>query len=109
MDPAKYVVGPDAVVTDDDVDLDQDPITLPSGRVIDNKGAEALVEETLAAAQKRGLLPGRKSLSGGRHHSPVVAVRLPDAVRDKLVNRAKAEGRSVSAVIREGVERYLAS
>ena len=36
MKTNKYRVGPDATVSDDDVDLDLNPIVLPSGKVLDN-------------------------------------------------------------------------
>ena len=105
----KLVVGPDAAVVDDDVDLDEEPITLPSGRVIDNAGAEALVEETLAEIRGRNLIPGRKSLSGGTKHSPRVQFRVPEKLRERAEKRAQEEGVTLSVLAREAFEHYLAS
>jgi hypothetical protein len=109
VDTRELIIGPDAVIVDDDGDLDKEPITLPSGRVIDNAGAEALARETLAAARNRNLIPGRKSLSGGSTHSPRVQFRVPDEIREKAEKRAKEKGVTLSVLAREALEQYLAS
>jgi hypothetical protein len=88
------------VFVDDDTSLDDEPITLPSGRVIDEAGAEALVEEVLAANRNRNLIPGRKSLSGGTKHSPRVQFRVPDEIREQAEKRAKEKGVSLSVRVR---------
>lgn len=41
-------------------------------------------------------------------HDPVVALRMPPEHRDALQRLAEAEGRSLSATIREAVDGYLA-
>ncbi|MBA2694726.1 MAG: ribbon-helix-helix protein, CopG family [Actinobacteria bacterium] len=42
-------------------------------------------------------------------HSPRVSFRVPEQTRRRAEERARAEGRSVSEVAREALERYLAS
>jgi predicted HicB family RNase H-like nuclease len=109
IDPKDLVFGPDSVIVDDDVDLDEEPITLPDGRVIDNAGAEKLVEETYEELRRRNLIPGRKSLSGGSKHSPRVQFRVPDDIREKAERRAREKGVTLSVLAREALEQYLAS
>jgi hypothetical protein len=50
------------------------------------------------------LPPGR-----GAVHSPHITFRLTEAARDKAVERAAADGRTVSDLARDALERYLAS
>ena len=52
---------------------------------------------------------GRPSLTGKAKSSPQVTFRLPPALRAKAEARAKREGKRVSAVAREALERYLTS
>lgn len=66
--------------------------------------AEALA---LEAIRRRNLIPGRKSLTGGTKHSPVLQVRLPEDVREQLHERAKGEGVSDSKVARQAIIAYL--
>ena len=93
----KYVLGAD----------DETPVILPDGTVLDGVAAEAFAEQKLAAARRRGLIPGRKSLSGGTTHSPVVHVRLPEQLRDEIQSGAASRGISVSRYTRELLEKGL--
>ncbi len=52
---------------------------------------------------------GRPSLTGTSAHSPRVTFRIEPEVREKAADRAKREGKTVSALAREALERYLAS
>ena len=52
---------------------------------------------------------GRPSLSGDSAASPRVTFRLEPAVRVLAAERAEHEGKTVSALAREALERYLAS
>jgi predicted HicB family RNase H-like nuclease len=106
IDPAKFVVGPDATI--EDIDLDVDEVYF-RGERLTNEGAEALAEETLAEIRKRNLVPGRKSLSGGTTHSPRVQFRVPDEIREQAEKRAREQGVSLSVLAREALVRYLAS
>lgn len=48
---------------------------------------------------------GRPSLTGLREHSPKVQARVPQPLYDKLDRRARATGKTVSAVLREAIEK----
>ncbi|ALN14710.1 hypothetical protein [Acidipropionibacterium acidipropionici] len=53
----------------------------------------------------KGLVPGGKSLSGGRTHSPKVQVVLSRETEQKVRERADAEHMSVSRWIRRVLEK----
>ena len=105
VDPARYAVGPDAVI--ENVDLDEEEIRLLDGTRLTEQRAEQLARQTLAEVRRRNLVPGRKSLSGGSVHSPRVQFRVPEAIRERAEQRATAEGKSLSALAREALEHYL--
>lgn len=107
IDPSRYIVGPDTVV--EDVDLDEEDVRLPDGRRLTNELAEQLAREGLKEARRRNLIPGRKSLAGDGSHSPRVQFRLPESLRVAAEAKAKAEGVSLSVLAREALEHYLAS
>lgn len=109
INPKDYVFGPDDHIDEEVRDLDAEPITLPSGRVIDEAGAEQLVEETREAVRKReaNLVPGGKSLSGDGSHSPVVQIRVSSELRAALADRAGRRGVSVAKYAREVLEKAL--
>lgn len=90
-------------------DHDDSPVTLPDGTVLDGPAAEDYAERVLDDARRRNLIPGGKSLSGGRTHSPVVQARVSAELHSKLTSRAAEEGVSVSKLTRKAIERYLAS
>jgi predicted HicB family RNase H-like nuclease len=105
VDPTRYTIGPDAVI--EDVDLDEEDIRLPDGTRLTEQRAGQLAQEALAEIRRRNLVPGRKSLSGGSVHSPRVQFRVPEEIRERAEQRAAAEGKSLSALAREALERYL--
>lgn len=107
IDPSKYTVTDDDSI--EDVDLDTQVVRLKDGRRLTNELAEQLAAKTLAEARRRNLVPGRKSLSGGATHSPRVQFRLPDSLRAAAEKRAAEEGVSLSVLVREALEHYLAS
>jgi plasmid stability protein len=86
-------------------------------RTVVTKGGRRLTEadiERLATSLERDLdlkswtpRPGRPSLGDSPGvHSPRIAVRLPEELHRRAVARAASEGRSISAVVRELLERY---
>lgn len=79
-----------------------------SGTVITDEMAEQLADEAEAGYEVH---PGRgrPSLSGEASASPQVTFRLTGSLRDKARARAETEGKTVSALAREALERYLAS
>lgn len=107
IDPKTYVVTPDTTISD--VDLDAEVVRLTDGRRLTDELAEELAEQALAEARRRNLVPGRKSLTGGSTHSPRVQFRVPEPLREAAEQRAAQEGVSLSVLVREALERYLAS
>lgn len=114
IDPSKYKVRLDDEIKD--VDLDVDEVLLPDGRRLTEELAEQLAAEAPAPRVKAeldkklaNLVPGGKSLTGGSTHSPVVQFRAPERLRERLRQRAEAEGKSQSALAREALERFLSA
>jgi predicted HicB family RNase H-like nuclease len=105
IDPEDYVIGPDTTI--EDADLDKEEVYLRDGTRLTEQRAEQIAKQTLAEIRRRNLVPGRKSLTGGSTHSPRVQFRVPETIREKAEQRAAAEGKSVSALAREALERYL--
>jgi hypothetical protein len=96
-DEERYELGPD-------IDLDVEVVTDRTGRRITEARAEQIAAETL---QKVGR--GRPSLAGRRGRSPQITFRLPPELRAKAERRAARDGKRVSDVAREALERHLAS
>ena len=72
--------------------------------------AAQVVEEVLPKFRQRaGLIPGGKSLSGGKKKSPVVQVVLSEADRDQLADEAAAANMSVSKYARKLIEAHRRS
>ena len=85
-----------------DVDLDVEDVRDRQGRRVTTEYAESAVEEALRIAR-----PGRPALGEVGQHSPRVSFRVPEQVRRKAEERAAAEGKSVSEIARDALERYL--
>jgi hypothetical protein len=85
-----------------DVNLDQDEVRLADGTRLTAEAATQIVADARRAA-------GRPSLTGLGKHSPQVSARVPPELRDAAERQARREGKSVSQLIRELLERYLAS
>jgi len=85
------------------------PVKTRGGRTLSDEDLDRLAERAekgfdLTAWRPR---PGRPSLdSTAEGHSPRVEVRVPKALRDRVRQRAAAEGRNVSDVLRELLEAY---
>lgn len=84
-----------------DVDLDRDDVRLADGTQLTPEVAAEIVEDARRFA-------GRPSLTGPGKHSPQVSARVPAELRDAAERQARREGKSVSQLIRELLERYLA-
>lgn len=106
IDPAEFRVGPDAEVSD--IDLDSEKIYFRGERLTE-KRAEELSSIALAAFRSRNLVPGGKSLSRDGSHSPRVQFRVPEKMRATAQKRAEREGVSLSVLARRALEQYLAS
>lgn len=86
------------------IDLDEEDIRLADGTRLTEARAQELAEEVLDRAGR-----GRPSLSGPGVRSPQLRLTVPHELRSRLVKRAQAEHRSVSTVVRDALEHYLAS
>ena len=87
-----------------DVDLAREDVRDRRGKRIDADYVERAVADV---HEKIGR--GRPSLTGKAEPSPQVTFRLTPKLRAKTEARAKREGKRVSEVAREALERYLIS
>ena len=94
---AKYVAG-------SDIDLDVEIVLDKQGRRITEERAREIAAEVLA---KAGV--GRPSLTRPGARSPEIKARVPEELRDRLTAAARDRGTTTSTLIREALERYLAS
>ena len=90
----------------EEIDLDQEPITLPDGTVLDEKAAEKLGREVDDRAAARR---GRPSLTAPGVHSPRLTVRVDPDVKTTLEEIARRQGRGVSDVVREAIDEYASA
>jgi len=86
------------------VDLDKQDVRLADGTRLTEAKAAALAAEILERAGR-----GRPSLSRSGTRSPQLRLSVPDELRSRLLQRAEDEHRSVSHLVREALEHYLAS
>lgn len=93
-------------VVDDEQSLDEHPITLPSGRVLDEAGAEAYGREV---ADRAARLRGRPSLTGPGEHSPKISARVPPVLKQQIADLAARDGRRPADVVRAALEEYVAA
>ena len=94
---AKYTIGPD-------IDLDAEVVRDKHGARITEARAQELA---VSALYKAGV--GRPSLSAPGRRSPEVKARVPIELRDRLHAAAQQRGISTSELVREALDRYLAS
>jgi len=78
-----------------------------SKAVVDSLTSEAEAGYDLSKAKRERIGPGRPSLAEGE--SPRISYRVAPALFDRAKKKAKAEGRTVSEVAREALQKYLAS
>ncbi|TQN43438.1 hypothetical protein FHU33_2883 [Blastococcus colisei] len=93
----KYRMGPD-------VDLRREDVRDSQGRRITEEYAERATDDALAFVGR-----GRPSLTGAKAPSPQVTFRVTPELRAKAAAEAARQGRRISDVAREALERYLAS
>lgn len=90
-----------------DIDLDKEVVIVNGERLTE---ADALaVTEELAGRERSNanLIPGRKSLSGGGEHSPIVQTRVPVEVRARLQAIAERRGVRTSKLLREAIDQFI--
>lgn len=101
---ARKLGPPYTIAPGPDVDLEKEDIRDLKGNRIDQDYVDRAVENV----HRHLATGGRPSLTAPGQLSPQVAVRLPEALKAAAEAKAKREGKSVSAVIREALEEYLA-
>ena len=85
--------------------------TLMGGEVVTERDVDAIAEEFEQGIELPKVLHtyiGRPSLNG-QGESPRLTFRAPKKLFDAAQERAEEEGRSVSDVAREALEKFLAS
>lgn len=87
-----------------DVDLAAEDVRDSKGRRITEDYAERAAADALERVGR-----GRPSLTGTKAHSPQVTFRVTPELRARAAAEAARQGRRVSDVAREALERYLAS
>ena len=106
MKTNKYRVGPEATISDDDVDLDLNPIVLPSGKVLDNEAAAVLGELVVARVARNR---GRPSLTHPGVHSPQVSSRVNPELKTAIEDIASRDGIRPADVVRQALQEYVAT
>jgi predicted HicB family RNase H-like nuclease len=91
----KYKIGPD-------IDLDEEVVADAKGGRITEARAKEMAAEALRQAR-----PGRPSLTGGHRHSPQISFRVPEQLARRAEQVASKQGKSVSQLGREALEKYL--
>jgi hypothetical protein len=87
-----------------DVDLRTEDVRDSHGRRITEEYAERAAADALASVGR-----GRPSLTGAKAPSPQVTFRVTPELRARAAAEAARQGRRISDVAREALERYLAS
>ena len=92
--------------TFEDIDLDAENVVV-DGRRFTEADAAAISDAIAAGPPLSNLIPGRKSLSGGGKHSPVINVRVSENTRRRLEELAAQRGESISKVARAALEAFV--
>ena len=87
-----------------DVDLEIDDVRDSQGRRITEEYARAATAQAIASVGR-----GRPSLTGTKATSPQVTFRVTPELRARAAAEADRQGRRISDVARDALERYLAS
>jgi hypothetical protein len=84
------------------------PAVAKSGARITEELAERLAREAKAGYDlSQGRRIGRKSLGGGSGRSPRLNIRTPVDLYERALARATKEGKTVSQLAREALEKYV--
>ncbi|MGH9068780.1 MAG: ribbon-helix-helix protein, CopG family [Acidimicrobiales bacterium] len=86
------------------IDLEEEDVRLADGTRLTESRAQKLAGEVLERAGR-----GRPSLSRAGVRSPQLRLSVPNELRSRLLQRAEDEHRSVSNLVRDALEHYLAS
>lgn len=91
----EYTLGPD-------IDLDKEVVLDSRGERITEARAQEWAEAALEYVHR-----GRPSLTGANRRSPQISFRVPEQLARRAEEVAKKQGKSISQVSREALERYL--
>lgn len=92
-------------------DLTRDPVVLKDGSLLTKQRAaewDLEIEQRLRRGRPTIDQDAETRGSGPRSHSPQVSARVPRALLAKLEERAEAEGKSTSEIVREALRAYVA-
>ena len=87
-------------------DLKSKKGTKLSEAAVDKLASEAEAGYDLSTAKRQRVGPGRPSLGEGE--SPRISYRVAPALFERAKKKAKSEGRTVSEVAREALQKYVA-
>lgn len=97
-------INDEEVVDRGTIDLDQEDVRVADGTRLTEAKAAELADEVLDRAGR-----GRPSLTRPGVRSPQLRLSVPDDLQSRLVQRAEDEHRSLSNLVRDALEHYLAS
>ena len=87
---------------DADIDLDTEVVLDKRGDRITEARAREMAEYAVEQARR-----GRPSLTGRGRHSPQVSFRVPEDLARRATELAEQQGKSLSELGREALERYV--
>jgi hypothetical protein len=93
----KYKIGPY-------IDLDKEVVLDSKGERITEARAQEMAEY---AMQQYYLKRGRPSLTGASQRSPQISFRVPEQLAQRAQEVAGKQGKTISQISREALERYL--
>ena len=98
----KYKIGEKEYTLGPDIDLDKEVVLDSTGERITEARAEEMAEYAIQQVRR-----GRPSLSSNRQHSPQISFRVPEQLARRAEEVAAEQGKSVSQLSREALQRYL--
>ena len=98
----KYLINGKEYTLGPDIDLDKEVVLDSHGQRITEARAEQWAEEAIEYVRR-----GRPSLTGKSQHSPQISFRVPESLAKRAEEVAAKQGKSVSQLGREALERYL--
>jgi predicted HicB family RNase H-like nuclease len=90
-----------------DIDLDEEVVTLPDGTRLTEARAAKLAEQTIREVHRRIGRPALGGLSEKGARSPQVSFRVPPRLAKRAEEMAAEQGKTLSQLGREALEKYL--
>jgi hypothetical protein len=98
----KFTINGKEYVLGRDIDLDKEVVLDSAGIRITEARAQEMAEYALEQLGR-----GRPSLTAPNQHSPQISFRMPEALARRAQDEAARQGKTVSQLGREALERYL--